>query len=52
MPGLISVPNSGSIWKFRKNIGSQMGHTKKKKKCRRDKPKHKSKGRTLFVVYV
>ena len=27
MPGSIPASNSGSIWKFRKNVGSQMGHT-------------------------
>jgi hypothetical protein len=30
MSGSIPAHNSGSIWKFRKNIGSQMEHTNKK----------------------
>jgi len=29
MPGSIPEPNSGSLWKNKKNTGSQMGQTKK-----------------------
>jgi hypothetical protein len=30
MPGTIPAPNSGSKWKNKKNMGSQMGQTDKK----------------------